>query len=153
MLRAVKPNKTRARRVLVVEHLVINLTSLTCYLVCASKKVWLKKGTDMKIQNMVWNNTKGSLTCSQPTSSKCMVPAAPHTAVQFALCSEPLNPTRQKARRVLVMEHLVINLTSLTCYLVCASKKVCYKKEKDKHKNTTHCVEQYQELFHMLPAN
>ena len=28
-----------------------------------------------------------------------------------------------------------------------------FKKEKDKHKNTTHGVEQYQELFHMLPAN
>ena len=83
---------------------------------------------------MVWNNTKSSFTCSQPTSSKCMVPAAPHTAVQFALCSEPLNPTRQKARRVLVMEHLVINLTPLTCSLVCASKKVCLKKEKDRHK-------------------
>ena len=51
------------------------------------------------------------------------------------------------------MEHLVINLTSLTCYLVCASKKVCLKKEKDRHKNTTHGVEQYQELSHMLPAN
>ena len=64
------------------------------------------------------------------------------------------------------MEHLVINLTSLTCYLVCAlnipymlfsmciqKKVLCLKKEKDKHKNTTHGVEQYQELFHMLPAN
>ena len=51
------------------------------------------------------------------------------------------------------MEHLVINLTSLTCSLVCASKEVCSEKEKDKHKNTTHGVEQYKELFHMLPAN
>ena len=51
------------------------------------------------------------------------------------------------------MEHLVINLTSLTCSLVCASKQECLKKEKDRHKNTTHGVEQYQELLHMLPAN
>ena len=33
-------------------------------------------------------------TYSQPTGSTFMVPAAPHTDVQLAICSEPLNLTR-----------------------------------------------------------
>ena len=91
------PTRQKAQRVLVVEHLVIHLTSLTMYLVCASNNIHTnRKGQTWKYKPMVWNNTKSSFTCSQPTSSKCMVPAAPHTAVQFALCSEPLNPTRQE---------------------------------------------------------
>ena len=73
--------------------------------------------------------------------------------VQFALCSEPLNPTRQKAQRVLVVEHLVIHLTSLTCYLVCASNNIHTKQKRTNMKIQTDGVEQYKELFHMLPAN
>ena len=37
-------------------------------------------------------------------------------------------------------------------FSMCIQKSML-KKEKDKHKNTTHGVEQYKELFHMLPAN
>ena len=126
MLRAVKPNKTKARRVLVMEHLVIlhplhvlflfaenesgcssgfyfetsqpATYDVRLVLLCISKAMQKihKKRTDIMRQHMVRNKNKSSFTCSQPTSSKFMVPAAPHTAVQFALCSEPLNPTRQK---------------------------------------------------------
>ena len=71
-----------------------HLTSLTCSFSICRKNA--KKRTDIMRQHMVRNKNKSSFTCSQPTSSKFMVPAAPHTAVQFALCSEPLNPTRQK---------------------------------------------------------
>ena len=96
-----------------------------------------KKRTNIKIQHMVWNNTNSSFTCSQPTSSKCMVPAAPHTAVQFALCSEPLNPTRQKARRGI--GNGAPSNKSYTPYLffsMCIQKSMLKKreKEKDKHK-------------------
>ena len=50
------------------------------------------------------NQTKYWYACSQPVRSIEKILAAPHTSAWAFVCSEPLNPTKTKAWRVLVME-------------------------------------------------
>ena len=88
MLRAVKPSKTEAWKVLVMEH---PLTPSQTW-----RTVWLNSSQDGR---------NFCCTYSQPTVSTLMVPAAPHTDVMLLYMLRAVKPSKTEAWKVLVMEH------------------------------------------------